>query len=104
MVENPIKMDDLGGTLFLVTAQMELIRLHPGSYRIPFRARPHIPPREKENHLQKCLYRGYASSQEGIFWMWHDVAPSQHFLVRMDSVLTGRDSTIPLYLPSLKLT
>ena len=27
MVENPIKMDDLGGTLFLVTALMELIRL-----------------------------------------------------------------------------
>ena len=25
----------------------------------------HIPPGEKENHLQKCLGRGYVSSHEG---------------------------------------
>jgi len=26
----------------------------------------HIPPWEKENHLQKCLGMGYVSSQEAI--------------------------------------
>ena len=30
----------------------------------------HIPPGEKENHLQNCLGRGYVSSQEGSLGVW----------------------------------
>ncbi len=33
-------------------------------FNIPSRERSHIPPWEKETHLQKCLGRGYVSSQE----------------------------------------
>ena len=33
---------------------------------LPSRKFSHIPPGEKENHLQNGLFRGYVSSQEGI--------------------------------------
>ena len=33
---------------------------------VPSRERSHIPPWEKETHLQNCLGKGYVSSQEGI--------------------------------------
>ena len=32
--------------------------------KLPSRERSHIPPGEKDNHLQKCLGRGYVTSQE----------------------------------------
>ena len=36
----------------------------------PSRERVHIPPWEKENHLETWLFRGHVSFQEGIFPMW----------------------------------
>ena len=52
-------------------------------YRIPSRERSHIPPGEKQNHhLQKCLGRGYDSSQEGIskyYCVWYHIPQLVHF-------------------------
>ena len=35
-------------------------------------SKEHIPPEEKENHLQKCLFGGYLSSQQGS-WKIHSL-------------------------------
>ena len=50
----------------------------------------HIPPWEKDNHLQKWFWMGYVSSQEGTV----DIGPKHHELPRTSMIMVSLIETL----------